>query len=186
MENKPLPKKVLFICTHNSDRSHMAEGFMNALYTDRYTAFSAGTEPSNVSPYAVRIIQEIGIDISDHRSKSVRSYFRNLLRQKLDELAKKTGGARMNRDIKGMKFLDLVDWATAEQEREIGLRIIERDTALRGEVMLALEKIKDGTYGFCDSCGQEIESGCLDAMPVTSLCIECKRREEARLKRTGS
>ena len=58
MENKPVRKKVLFICTHNSARSHMAEGFLNALYADRYTAFSAGTEPSNVNPYAVRVMQK--------------------------------------------------------------------------------------------------------------------------------
>ena len=74
MEKKQLHKKALFICTHNSARSHMAEGFLNALYADRYTAFSAGTEPSNVNPYAVRIMQEIGIDISDHRSKSVDEF----------------------------------------------------------------------------------------------------------------
>ena len=67
-------RKILFICTHNSARSHTAEGFVNALYRDRYRAFSAGTEPSNVSPYAVRVMREIGIDISDHRSKSVDEF----------------------------------------------------------------------------------------------------------------
>ena len=67
-------RKILFICTHNSARSHMAEGFVNALYSDRYLAFSAGTEPSTVSPYAVRVMLEIGIDISDHRSKSVDQF----------------------------------------------------------------------------------------------------------------
>lgn len=74
MEKKQLHKKALFICTHNSARSHMAEGFLNALYGDRYSAFSAGTEPSKVNPYAVRVLQEIGIDISDHRSKSVDEF----------------------------------------------------------------------------------------------------------------
>ena len=74
MEKKQALKKVLFICTHNSARSHMAEGFVNALYSDRYNAFSAGTEPSTVSPYAVRVMREIGIDISDHRSKSVDEF----------------------------------------------------------------------------------------------------------------
>jgi arsenate reductase len=74
MTQKPALKKVLFICTHNSARSHMAEGFVNALYGDRYQAFSAGTEPSEVTPYAVRAMQEIGIDISDHRSKSVDAF----------------------------------------------------------------------------------------------------------------
>ena len=74
MEKRKAAKKILFICTHNSARSHMAEGFVNALYSDRYLAFSAGTEPSTVSPYAVRVMQEIGIDISDHRSKSVDQF----------------------------------------------------------------------------------------------------------------
>jgi len=92
----------------------------------------------------------------------------------------------MNWDIKVTKCPDLVDWATAEREREIGLRIIEREAALRGEVMLALGKINDGTYGVCESCDQEIESERLEALPVTSLCVECKKKEEAkeRLKRT--
>jgi DnaK suppressor protein len=54
--------------------------------------------------------------------------------------------------------------------------------------MTALEKIKDGTYGVCEECGKEIEAERLDAMPVTSLCIECKKREEAkeRLKRAAN
>jgi len=74
MEKKQVLRKVLFICTHNSARSHMAEGLVNAFYSDQYTAFSAGTEPSNVSPYAIRVMQEIGIEISDHRSKSVEEF----------------------------------------------------------------------------------------------------------------
>jgi arsenate reductase len=74
MKKKSGLKKVLFICTHNSARSHMAEGFVNALYADRYSAFSAGTEPSALNPYAVRVMQEIGIDISDHRSKSADEF----------------------------------------------------------------------------------------------------------------
>ena len=67
-------RKILFICTHNSARSHTAEGFVNALYSDRYLAFSAGTEPSALNPYAVRVMQEIGFDISDHRSNSVNQF----------------------------------------------------------------------------------------------------------------
>lgn len=117
-----------------------------------------------------------------------KRHFRNLLYQMLHDLSEKTEGSRMARDIKGVKFPDIVDWATAEREREIGLRIIERDAALKGEVMLALEKIKDGTYGVCESCEQEIESERLEALPITSLCVECKRRKEAkeRVKRTAS
>jgi arsenate reductase len=52
----------------------MAEGLMNALYGDRFVAWSAGTEPSEVNDYAVKVMKEIGIDISGHRSKSVEEF----------------------------------------------------------------------------------------------------------------
>lgn len=71
MEGK---KSVLFICTHNSARSQMAEGLLRSMYGDRYDSFSAGTVKSSVSPYAIRAMTEIGIDISDHRSKSVEEF----------------------------------------------------------------------------------------------------------------
>lgn len=67
-------RRILFICTHNSARSQMAEGLLRAFYGDRYEAYSAGTEPSGVNPYAVRVMQEIGLDISSHRSKSVEEF----------------------------------------------------------------------------------------------------------------
>ncbi|MBS7622305.1 arsenate reductase ArsC [Candidatus Bathyarchaeota archaeon] len=69
-----LKKRVLFICTHNSARSQMAEGLMNALYGDRYEAYSAGTEPTQVSPYATKVMAEAGIDISRHYSKSLEQF----------------------------------------------------------------------------------------------------------------
>ena len=49
----------------------MAEGLMNALYSDRFVAYSAGTEPSEVHDYAIKVMKEIGIDLSGHSSKSV-------------------------------------------------------------------------------------------------------------------
>jgi len=67
-------KRVLFICTHNSARSQMAEGIMNALYGDKFQAFSAGTNPSKVNPLAKEVLKEIGIDISHHRSKSIDEF----------------------------------------------------------------------------------------------------------------
>ena len=70
-----MKKKVLFICTHNSARSQMAEGYMNAKYGDRYEAFSAGTEKTRVHPMAIAVMKEIGIDISGHRSKLLDEFF---------------------------------------------------------------------------------------------------------------
>ncbi|MDD2834568.1 MAG: arsenate reductase ArsC [Methanothrix sp.] len=57
-------KEVLFLCTHNSARSQMAEGLLRAIYGERYNAHSAGTEPTFVDPRAVLVMKEIGIDIS--------------------------------------------------------------------------------------------------------------------------
>jgi len=68
--------KVLFLCTHNSARSQMAEGLLRHLYGDKYEAFSAGATPTQVNPLAIKVMAEIGIDISKHRSKSVEE-FRN-------------------------------------------------------------------------------------------------------------
>lgn len=66
--------KVLFVCTHNSARSQMAEGILRDLYGDRFDVYSAGTEPSRVNPYAVRVMDEIGIDISHYTSKNLDIY----------------------------------------------------------------------------------------------------------------
>jgi arsenate reductase len=70
-----MKKEILFICTHNSARSQMAEGYMNAKYGDRYDVFSGGTEVTRVHPMAIAVMQEIGIDISDHHSKLIDEHF---------------------------------------------------------------------------------------------------------------
>lgn len=67
-------KKVLFLCTHNSARSQMAEGLLRSLRGEEYEAFSAGTVATRVNPYVIRAMAEIGIDISSHRSKTVDEY----------------------------------------------------------------------------------------------------------------
>jgi arsenate reductase len=67
-------KRVLFICTHNSARSQMAEGMVNHDLAGKVQASSAGTEPSHVHPMAVAVMWELGIDIFNHRSKSVDEF----------------------------------------------------------------------------------------------------------------
>jgi arsenate reductase len=69
MSNK---KKVLFLCTHNSARSQMAEGLLKAKYGNKYEAYSAGVEATSVDSRAIKVMSEIGIDISGYRSKSVK------------------------------------------------------------------------------------------------------------------
>ena len=65
---------VLFLCTGNSCRSQMAEGFLRRLAGDRFEAHSAGTIPSHVNPLAIAVMKEQGIDISGHRSKNVTEF----------------------------------------------------------------------------------------------------------------
>ncbi|MEA3255301.1 MAG: arsenate reductase ArsC [Candidatus Altiarchaeota archaeon] len=72
--NDTIKKRVLFICTHNSVRSQMAEGLMNHVYRDCYAAYSAGTKPSKVNPYTVKVMSEIGIDISKNHSKGLDEF----------------------------------------------------------------------------------------------------------------
>jgi arsenate reductase (thioredoxin) len=67
-------QRVLFICTHNSARSQMAEGLLRALGGDRFKAFSAGTEATAVRPLAVAALAELGIDISRQASKTLDRY----------------------------------------------------------------------------------------------------------------
>jgi len=65
---------VIFICTANAARSQMAEGLLRAKYGDRYEVFSAGTRRSRVSPFAIEVMRELGIDISHHRSKTLDEF----------------------------------------------------------------------------------------------------------------
>ena len=67
-------QRVLFICTHNSARSQTAEGFLNAYYGDRYEGYSAGLEPKKINEYAIKAMREVGIDISNHQSKSIERF----------------------------------------------------------------------------------------------------------------
>ncbi len=66
-------KKILFICTHNSARSQMAEGFVNTFFSDNYEAYSAGI--AFVRPYAIKVMQEISVDISKDRSKHLSAFY---------------------------------------------------------------------------------------------------------------
>jgi arsenate reductase len=63
--------RILFVCTANAARSQMAEGLLRAKYGDRFEVFSAGTRLSRVSISAIQVMQEIGIDISQHHSKTL-------------------------------------------------------------------------------------------------------------------
>src|SRR5882724_3872962 len=70
-------KRVIFICIHNSARSQMAEAFLNHICGDEYEAHSAGLEPGKLNPIVVEAMQQIGIDISGNKTKSVFDMFKS-------------------------------------------------------------------------------------------------------------
>ena len=69
-----LKTKVLFLCTGNSARSQMAEAFVRKYAGERVEAHSAGLEPHGINPYTVRVMEELGFDLSDQHSKDVTEY----------------------------------------------------------------------------------------------------------------
>ena len=69
-----MKKRIIFLCTHNSARSQMAEGLLRHYQGDKYDVYSAGTHPTAVHPLAVTVMAEIGIDISAQRSKGLDAF----------------------------------------------------------------------------------------------------------------
>ena len=67
-------ERVLFMCIHNAARSQMAEGLFRHLYGDDFDVYSAGSNPQKVDPLAIKCMEEVGIDISGHRSKSLKEF----------------------------------------------------------------------------------------------------------------
>jgi len=69
-----MKQRILFLCTHNSCRSQMAEGLANHVLGEAFQAFSAGTEATRVNPLAIEVLAELGIDISCQRSKTIDDF----------------------------------------------------------------------------------------------------------------
>ena len=69
-----IKQKVLFLCTGNSSRTQMAEGFLRSMAGDQFEVVSAGGSPEELSPAAIQAMREIGIDISNHQTKDVAEY----------------------------------------------------------------------------------------------------------------
>lgn len=105
---------------------------------------------------------------------SLRSERENLLRQ-ISELE-----ARQSGEDDGAGYDDEGEPETATYERERDLSLLENARDLLDKVDRALEKISNGTYGVCESCGKSIEAARLKALPYATLCISCKREEERR------
>lgn len=117
--------------------------------------------------------------------KDEQARFKEFLIKRLDELYEEAG-----RTVSGMTeneetFPDPTDRATLESDRNFMLRIRDRERKLITKIREALQRIEEGTFGQCESCGDDIGIERLRARPVTTLCIECKRKQEANERARG-
>jgi DnaK suppressor protein len=107
-------------------------------------------------------------------------HFKTLLKKRLEELLSEAG-----KTLSGMSesveehFPDPSDRASLETDRNFLLRVKDRERKLITKVKEAIERIEDGSYGICEICGEEISEERLEARPVTTYCIECKKEAEA-------
>lgn len=118
--------------------------------------------------------------------KETQAFFKDHLLQRLEELydeAEKTVAGMTDTEE---TFPDPTDRATLESDRNFMLRIRDRERKLIIKIREALQRIEDGSFGLCDSCGDDIGVERLKARPVTTLCIECKRKQEAVERARGA
>ncbi len=112
-------------------------------------------------------------------------YFGRLLQDQLDELIdealKTVNGMTNSKDT----FPDPTDRAALETDRNFLLRIRDRERKLIEKIKEALDRIDNGHFGVCEVCGKDIGDERLMARPVTTLCIECKTKQEARERARG-
>ena len=117
--------------------------------------------------------------------KKDAEYFRKQLTRRMNELLGHTTGTLSDMTAPREKLLDPTDRAALEADLEYNLRIKSREKKLLEKIRIALERIDNGTFGICEECGRDISIKRLKARLVTTLCIECKTKEEAFEKALG-
>jgi len=118
-------------------------------------------------------------------SDELKDYFRGLLNERLEAL--RSDGKKPADIFSDMQeeSPDPLDQASMESDRDFNFRIKERESRLIAKITDALDRIQDGTYGMCEKCGRPISIERLKARPVTTLCIRCKKKQEAAERLRG-
>jgi DnaK suppressor protein len=111
-------------------------------------------------------------------TKKKLKYFKDLLQKQLDDLLAEAGGTVKAMSGKEDLFPDPIDRASLESDRNFMLRIRDRERKLIAKIRKALERIEDGSFGICESCGEDISEKRLKIRPVTTFCIDCKEEQE--------
>jgi DnaK suppressor protein len=110
------------------------------------------------------------------RETVIQRIKQNLLNQR--ELLLKEAEETLSSLPSELNFPDMGDQATAEADRNFILRLRDRERMLLKKIEETIERIENGPYGICEECGNEIGIKRLEARPVTTLCIDCKTRQE--------
>jgi arsenate reductase (thioredoxin) len=131
------PHRVLFVCTHNSARSQMAEGFLRHVGGVRFDVSSAGTEPGRLRPEAVAVMRELGIDISEQWSKGVDVF----LGESFDRVVTVCDEARESCPVfpgaTGTSHWDFEDPSAVEGDQERRMAVFRR---VRDEIGVAVRR----------------------------------------------
>lgn len=117
--------------------------------------------------------------------KRSKENFKKHLTERLEDLLNQAGDTVSGMTETKENFPDPADRAALEADRNFMLRIRDREAKLIKKIKAALERIENGTYGICESCGEDITLKRLKARPVTTQCIDCKSKEEALEKALG-
>jgi len=117
--------------------------------------------------------------------KKDSEYFKELLTNRLDELLNQADNTVSGMTAPKENFPDPTDRASLESDRNFMLRIRDRENKLIKKIKKALDRIETGTFGACETCGEDITVKRLKARPVTTQCIDCKTKEEAFEKALG-
>ena len=118
-------------------------------------------------------------------NKRQQEYFRRKLVAWRDELARESSQTIQNLQEETTVAPDPADRASAESDRSLELRTRDRERKLIGKIDEALQRIEDGTYGFCEDTGDKISLARLEARPTATLSLEAQERHERREKSFG-
>lgn len=118
-------------------------------------------------------------------SKKKLENFEKTLRDRLNELLNEAEQVAKSFNDTRERFADPTDQAVVELDRSRMLRFKDRERKLIRKIEQALERIKSGTYGECESCGAQIEEARLEARPMTELCIDCATEIEGEKKKNS-
>lgn len=117
--------------------------------------------------------------------KERTAVFRKQLEDMRDTILNEAGKTLSEMTDRHDNIPDPNDRASIESDRSFELRIRDRERKLLSKIEEALERIGEGEFGICDSCGEEIGQKRLEARPVTTYCIDCKTKQEQQEKAQG-